>query len=145
MGRSGRKLSKLEMASCVAEGHAKSDLVFDLKTLNGRIRLAAELLQSSAFDHPRRLTDIAAALNISSSHLRHLFKKEVGVSPAQYVKLLRLQRAKGLLTTTFLSVKEVMFQVGLADLSHFVRNYKIAFGETPSQTRASAARKLRSA
>jgi transcriptional regulator GlxA family with amidase domain len=51
-----------------------------------------------------------------------------------------LQKSKELLETTFLSVKEIMVAVGFADLSHFVRDYKQQFGETPSQTRASAQR-----
>ena len=47
----------------------------------------------------------------------------------------RQLRAKELLASTFLSVKEVMSSAGLTDMSHFVRDYKLTFGETPSQTR----------
>jgi AraC-like DNA-binding protein len=34
-----------------------------------------------------------------------------------------------------LSVKQVMVKVGLADHSHFARDYKREFGESPSETR----------
>jgi two-component system response regulator YesN len=84
-----------------------------------------------------RIKEIAATLHISSSYLRHLFKKELGMAPTHYVKVLRLQKAKKLLENTYLSVKEIMAQVGISDPSHFVREYKQQFGETPSQTRAS--------
>jgi transcriptional regulator GlxA family with amidase domain len=87
-----------------------------------------------------RIKEIAATLHISSSHLRHLFKKEVGMAPAHYVKVVRLQRAKKLLENTFLSVKEIMAEVGISDPSHFVRDYKELYGETPSHARARAQR-----
>jgi transcriptional regulator GlxA family with amidase domain len=108
------------------------------KTADPRIQLAVKLLEKNALAPAIRINEIAARLHISSSHLRHIFKKEVGVAPAHYVRALRLRHARDLLETTFLSVKEIMAAVGFSDVSHFVRAYKSQFGETPSQTRASA-------
>lgn len=102
-----------------------------------RIQLAVMELRKHRFSSGVQIKEIAAGLHISSSHLRHLFKKELGIAPAHYLKALRLQAAKELLETTFLSVKEVMAAVGLTDLSHFVRDYKKHHGETPSQSRSS--------
>jgi transcriptional regulator GlxA family with amidase domain len=44
-------------------------------------------------------------------------------------------RAKALLEASFLEVKEVAAAVGFSDVSHFVRDYKLAHGERPSETR----------
>src|SRR6185437_16132459 len=82
------------------------------------------------------LSDIASSVHISSSHLRHLIRREIGMSATHYVKMLRLKRARELLESSFLSVKEVMSSVGMNDISHFVREYKSVFGCTPSQSRA---------
>jgi transcriptional regulator GlxA family with amidase domain len=128
------KLSPLEIVVGAAEVNPKSPVV------DQRIRVAVEFMKRSAFDRALQFKQIAARLNMSSSHLRHRFKKDVGVSPAHYVKCLRLQKARELLETTFLSVKEVMYSVGITDASHFVRDYKILFGESPSQTRISSSR-----
>jgi len=98
--------------------------------------LAITLLQKNALAPSARINEIAQELHISSSHLRHIFKREIGMAPKHYVKVLRLQKAKELLETTFLSVKEVMAAVGFSDLSHFVRAYKAQHGVRPSQTRA---------
>ena len=38
--------------------------------------------------------------------------------------------------TTFLRVKEVAASVGWNDVSHFVRDYKATYRQTPSQTRS---------
>jgi two-component system response regulator YesN len=81
------------------------------------------------------LEQMAVALNISASRLRHLFKQETGNSPSRYVKLMQLLQAKELMQHSFLSVKEVMTLVGLTDISHFVRDYKKLHGQTPGQTR----------
>jgi len=102
-----------------------------------RIEVALSLLRENLLAPPS-VKEVATKLNITSSYLRHLFKKDVGVSLSHHLKLLRLREAKNLLLNTFLSVKEVMAAVGFSDFSHFVRDYKIHSGETPSQTRASA-------
>ena len=48
---------------------------------------------------------------------------------------LKMQEAKRLLETTFLTVKEVAHHVGLGDESHFVRDFKRLYGHSPGQHR----------
>jgi AraC-like DNA-binding protein len=48
-----------------------------------------------------------------------------------------MQQAATLLTTTFLSVKEIVRRIGLTDESHFVRDFKRIYGMTPSEYRNS--------
>jgi AraC-like DNA-binding protein len=78
---------------------------------------------------------LAALVNLSPSRLHQLFKKETGLPPARYLRRLRMRRAKELLETTHLSVKQVMAFVGLTDESHFVRDFKQACGLTPARYR----------
>lgn len=82
------------------------------------------------------LNVIASHVNLSFWHLSRLFKSEVGMPPGQYLKSLRLNKAKELLETTFLNVKEIKCKVGVKDESHFARNFKKAFGKAPAQYRA---------
>jgi transcriptional regulator GlxA family with amidase domain len=81
------------------------------------------------------LAEMAQAVNLSPSHLYHLFKSETGEAPARYVKTLRMSKAKELLETTFLSVKEIVMLVGANDESHFVRDFKRRYSLTPTQYR----------
>lgn len=81
------------------------------------------------------LNDMARTVNLTSFHFCHLFKAETGQSPARYLKALRLERARELLETTFLSVKEIRSLVGLNDESHFARDFRAAYGLTPQQHR----------
>ena len=81
------------------------------------------------------LHDMARAVNLTSFHFCHLFKAETGHSPAKYLKALRLERARELLETTFLSVKEIRALVGLNDESHFARDFRATYGLTAHQYR----------
>ena len=82
------------------------------------------------------LADFAQAVNLSVWRLSHVFKSEVGMPPMRYLRLLRMERAKVLLESSFLSVKEIAFRVGLNDESHFVRDFKSAYGFSPALYRS---------
>ena len=77
--------------------------------------------------------EIAESVRLSPSRLRHLFKEKTGTSLARYLRELRLKRAKHLLETTFLSVKEVASTVGIGGVSHFVRDFEKAYRLTPAR------------
>lgn len=78
---------------------------------------------------------LASSVDLSASRLRHLFKDETGLTPAQYLKRLRLERARELMEGSFLRVKEVMPQLGITDESHFVRDFKKTHGLPPIRYR----------
>lgn len=81
------------------------------------------------------LDEWAQIVNLSPSHLYHLFKSETGETPSRYLKMLRMKRAKELLETTFLSVKEIVVVTGINDGSHFTRDFKKQYRMTPTQYR----------
>jgi len=78
---------------------------------------------------------LARSVNLSSSRMRHLFKEQVGMTPAQYLKMLRIKRARDLLEKSFLRLKEVISRVGLSDESHFVNDFKKIHGLPPIRYR----------
>lgn len=86
-------------------------------------------------NYHRKLTlaEMAGTVNLSRFRLSHLFKLDMGTSPERFLTRVRLERAKHLLETEFLSVKEVMNQVGVSDASHFARSFKAAYGITPTR------------
>ncbi len=80
------------------------------------------------------LSKLAGAIALSPSRFSHLFKAETGVSPAQYLKSIRLRQARDLLESTNLSVKEVAGCVGLG-VSRLIKEYRSRYGATPAQHR----------
>ena len=86
---------------------------------------------SEDLSRPLRLQEVAHSVNLSASRLQHLFKADTSMTPAQYLKSLRMEKAKQLIDSTFLSTKEIMKRVGMKDESHFVREFKKIYGLPP--------------
>jgi two-component system, response regulator YesN len=82
------------------------------------------------------LSEFAQSVNLSVWRLCHIFKSDVGMPPIRYLRLLRMERAKELLESSFLSVKEIAYQVGVNDESHFVRDFKSTYGFSPALYRS---------
>ena len=82
------------------------------------------------------LAEFAQSVNLSVWRLCHIFKSDVGMPPMRYLRGLRMERAKDLLESSFLSVKEIAYRVGLNDESHFVRDFKSTYGSSPALYRS---------
>jgi len=82
------------------------------------------------------IEDLAGSVGLSSSRLRRLFREETGLSPAAYLQRKRMERARILLERTSLTVAQVMAQVGIADPSHFARDFRRAHGFSPRAFRS---------
>jgi len=100
-----------------------------------RVRRTIDLL-SEDLSRQCDIKALANSVNLSPSRLRHLFKDETGYTPAQYLKRLRLERARELIAGSFLRLKEVMPRVGVSDESHFVRDFKKIHGLPPIKYRS---------
>jgi AraC family transcriptional regulator, arabinose operon regulatory protein len=110
-----------------------------------RIRVALQLLTQDDCARPdsTMINHVLKVLNLSGSRFRHLFKSETGLSLTQLFKEQRLRKARTLLKTTFLSVKQITALLRVNDVSHFTNDYHAAFGETPTQTRRNQISKTR--
>ena len=67
---------------------------------------------------------------MSSSTLYREFKKELGISPMEFVQNLRIKEAEKLLLAG-MSVKDVAQEVGIYDDNYFIRMFKKHNGVTP--------------
>ena len=94
----------------------------------------------SHFHQDITLHEMAQSVNLSTWWLCHIFKIEMGMPPERYLKLHRIQKARELLETSFLSVKQIMAIIGLKDESSFVRSFKKIYGVPPGRYRANLAR-----
>lgn len=81
------------------------------------------------------LADIARAANLSERHLYRLFRETVGLSPHQYVIRERVERAKGLLRETDLTIAEVAVSSGFSHHQHLNRHFKGLTGASPERFR----------
>ena len=81
------------------------------------------------------ISDLAKTVNLSPGRLAHLFKSEVGLSPQRYANNVRLEKAKKLLESGVLSVKEISSEIGFPNVSSFCRCFKARYNTTPGRYR----------
>jgi transcriptional regulator GlxA family with amidase domain len=82
------------------------------------VRQAEQFLRSE-FQSLRSLREVAGHVGLSSNHLRHLFKKNRGISMVAYLNQVRMERARSLLTQSRLPLKQVARLCGFADEYYF--------------------------
>lgn len=83
------------------------------------------------FEQTLRIPDIAQECGMSVSSFHDHFKRATGMTPLQYQKHLRLREARRLLLNEDIDVANAGFRVGYNDASHFNRDYKKLFGQSP--------------
>lgn len=82
-----------------------------------------------------KIDELAKKVNVSAPYLQQIFKSNMGITPQHFIKEVRLERAKVLLETSFLRIKEIRLEIGVQDESHFIRDFKNKYGVTPSEYR----------
>lgn len=103
---------------------------------NVKMEKVQAYIRSNYCDPDFFLGAAADHFGLSPNNLSQQFKRYAGISPAKYLTVLRIDRAKELLTKTQLPIKQVALQVGYLDPSIFVRNFKSATSMTPGQYRS---------
>jgi AraC-like DNA-binding protein len=78
---------------------------------------------------------LADEVNVSEDYLTRLFKRELGLSPWEYLSRYRIKRAKELLETTDLSVAALAEKVGFSDQAYFSRVFRKLAGMPPQAWR----------
>jgi len=116
------------------------------KTGAARPRRGPQLVRSAALTltgnlaHPMRIRDLAHYHSLSASHFALLFRRHQGETPRRFLQNARLARAKALLKTGDLTVKEIAATCGYVDAAHFCHAFKAATRLTPKQFRRRPAR-----
>lgn len=75
--------------------------------------------------------DLAERAFMSPSAFSHLFRDVTGRSPYQFVKEMRLNRARELLVENRSTVTQISTQVGYGSTSHFINEFRDRYGVSP--------------
>jgi len=74
-------------------------------------------------------------VNMDSSYLSRLFKKEMGINISCFIKNIRMEKAKYLLENTNEKVNNISMMVGYNKLSYFCRSFREYYGISPEKHR----------
>ncbi|WP_243338181.1 DNA-3-methyladenine glycosylase 2 [Anaeromyxobacter soli] len=100
-----------------------------------RLVSAAAARIGEGFLNEASVDDLAAALGVTSRHLRRAVAAELGVTPIELAQSRRMALAKQLLHDTALPMAEVAFAAGFSSLRRFNALFQQRFGRPPSAIR----------
>lgn len=99
---------------------------------------AVEQLQQSLYDPGLKIGQLHRLCGISDTYFRRLFIARFGTSPKQYVLQQRLRKARAMLQHgEYNSIGQVAVLCGFDDPLYFSRQYRKAYGHSPSESRLS--------
>lgn len=113
-----------------------SDALAGPKQPDGPVEQVREMLLAH-FDQPWSVPELAAQVGLSSSHLGTLFRRATGGGVLDFLKRVRMARARVLLLTTDWPVAVIARLVGYGDPFYFSRQFANAHGQSPRAFRAS--------
>lgn len=118
----------------IGEENAQEVLSFPLEDKEDeRFRRKLERLVQTRMRNPNLNVDIIAALlGEGRTNFYRKVRRLTGMSPNDYLRKCRMERAGELLRTTQHSVLEISTSVGMPDAQYFSRVFKTFYGVTPS-------------
>lgn len=103
-----------------------------------KLRLVTEYVEANLHE-TIQVADLAQLVAMSASHFARSFRLAMGVSPARYVVIRRIERAKLLLAhQDDMAIAEIAFVCGFAGQAHLTRVFKDLTGVTPGTFRLEA-------
>jgi AraC-like DNA-binding protein len=102
--------------------------LFDDKTI---IKKSVEYINDS-IELNISLDELASISNLSKYHFLRVFKKNIGLTPHQYILTQRIHKAKSLALSGE-KLSEIAQSVGFNDQSHFIKNFRKIYGYSPKE------------
>lgn len=78
-----------------------------------------------------KVNDLALQIGINRSYLTSIFRKQMGISPQEYLMQYRMDKAQDLLLETDISVQEIALRVGYENALTFSKIFKSYYGLSP--------------
>ncbi|KAA3619991.1 MAG: hybrid sensor histidine kinase/response regulator [Calditrichaeota bacterium] len=92
-----------------------------------------DILEENLSEEDFGVESLSSALHIGRRQLHRKIKAITGETPTDFIRSVRLQRAKNLLEQKSGTVSEICFQTGFGSLSYFSKAFKDQFGQLPSE------------
>ncbi|NNF00657.1 MAG: helix-turn-helix transcriptional regulator [Pyrinomonadaceae bacterium] len=81
------------------------------------------------------LNELAKIAEVHPTHLARVFRQFENCTAGEYVRRIRIEKARSKMIHSKDSLVEIALDVGFSDQSHFTRSFKNTVGITPSQYR----------
>ena len=118
-------------ALCGPQGHTLTAMV-ERQGQASQITAALHWIHAH-YAEPFSVARMAGDIAMSVSAFHHQFKALTGSSPLQYVKSVRLHKARGLIVNDGAGAASAAISVGYESASHFSREFRRFFGASPTE------------
>jgi AraC-like DNA-binding protein len=127
----------LVMNFLICHDHSYSNLLFKTPPSChlSTTKRAEEFIEAN-WDKPIDIEQLSAVARVSVRTLFRQFKKDRGYAPAEFVRRIRLDRARNMLESGIegTTVTQAALRCGFQNAGHFAREFRLTFGELPSET-----------
>ncbi|MBC8135592.1 MAG: helix-turn-helix domain-containing protein [Fibrella sp.] len=117
----------LPVRQCEGLADSSANVYTQEATVATALRIMEERFAESV-----RVEEIARAVFLSPDRFTEVFAQSVGRTPRDYLRYLRVEKAKALLRTGDLSMTEIAQESGFGDPAYFARAFRAAVGNSPS-------------
>lgn len=107
---------------------------YSINDMPNRINKAKILIRERLLSNVS-LESIAKEVNMSYSWFRKVFKRYTGFTPANYMQEIKLQKAKNLLLSTNMPIKEIAYLLNFESLPYFSYTFKKKTSHAPTEYR----------
>lgn len=87
------------------------------------------------YDKELSVDMLAEQVFMAPSYLSHIFKKETGQNLSKFIKTLRMEKAREMLTNTHNKIVNISYAVGYPNVSYFCQSFREYFGISPQKYR----------
>lgn len=109
-----------------------------LRMSNGKdIDVAIDYIKDNYF-RDINMAMVSNYVSLNYTYFSQLFKEQTGMNFVDYLKQIRVEKAKKLLKETDLKVYEIAEKVGFQNPKHFMKTFKIMLDMSPSEFRSKA-------
>lgn len=105
---------------------------------NEMMKRLLDYLEKHLGDTSLRIEDLAEAVNLGRSVFYGKIKSIVGMSPVDFLRHIRMQRAEELIVKSNYNFSQIAYMVGFSDPKYFTKCFKKDKGMTPSEYRERA-------
>lgn len=104
-----------------------------IKSENAYINKIIESVINNIDDHEYSVNELASDMAVSRSQLHRKLAALTGFSTTNFIRMVRLEKAKDLLLANDGNISEIAYKCGFSSQSYFTKSFTEHFGKSPSQ------------
>ncbi len=125
---------KLLMLSLLRAGGRKKRLKTPLALHNENVIISRTLQYIANHVYDKLSVELVAKeAGVSTSHLTALFRRQMNISPGEYIRRVKLEESKSLIREGKHNLSQIAAMLNYSTIHHFSRQFKDNFGISPSE------------